>query len=65
MELSVLILDRKSNELWIEKGGDHESVIRYVTSVEWTTDIPKEVMILYKGEYRGLVWNVKEIKERW
>lgn len=65
MILSVLVLDRRLNELWIDKMGEHEAVIQGVTGVEWTKRFPREVRLLYKGEYRGLVWNVHAIKEKW
>ena len=65
MILSVLTLDRRSNEVWMDKRGRHESVISGVTGVEWTKRYPREVKLLYRGHYRGLVWNVHEIKEKW
>jgi hypothetical protein len=65
MICSVLTLDRQSNELWIDKRGHHETVIFKVTGLERVKGYHSEVRLLYKGSYRGLVWNVSEIKEKW
>lgn len=65
MILSVLTLDRKRNEVWIDKRGIHEAVINHVTGLKRTKENPQGVEMLYNGEYRGLVLNVHEIKEKW
>lgn len=65
MILSILTLDRKWNELWIDKSGRHEMVIQHVTGLKRSKNHPRVVRLLFRGEYRGIVWNVHEIKEKW
>ena len=60
----TLILDRTNGDLWIDRNS-HIVCVWNVTGVERIDSIFSGVRVLQKGKTIGMVWNVKEIKERW
>lgn len=65
MEKLTLILDRDTNDLWIDYK-THMVSIWNVTGLKWNSKAYyRQVKIFRNGKQIGIVWDVKEIKERW
>jgi len=62
----TLVLDRETEDLWIDLDDNHKIVIWDVTGLERDTESAiNHHKILRRGKQIGGTWNVKGIKERW